>query len=113
MNATDIERLSNSAAFTPSRKYLQLADDHVPFDQLSGKPNYETKVIGALHNGRDVGILGPRGGGKSSLIAYVSTQLTAQHIVLRVPVTGADDPTKTANVTAVAPSRTSSVSSAR
>jgi hypothetical protein len=102
MNATDVERLSTSAAFTPSRKYLQLADDHVPFDQLSGKPNYETKVIGALQNGRDVGILGPRGGGKSSLIAYVSTQLTARHIVLRVPVTGADDPTKTANVTAVA-----------
>lgn len=102
ISANDIERLSNSAAFTPSRKYLQLADEHVPFDQLTGKTSYETRAIGALANDRDVGVLGPRGGGKSSLIAYVSGQLSDEYLVLRVPVTGADDPTKTANVTSVA-----------
>ena len=101
-HAGDIERLSNSAAFTPSRKYLQLPGDHVPFDQLTGKANYEARVIGALEHDRDVGILGPRGGGKSSLIAYVSEHLPPEFVVLRVPVTGADDPTKTANVTSVA-----------
>jgi hypothetical protein len=102
ISANDIERLSNSAAFTPSRKYPQLADEHVPFDQLTAKTSYEARAIGALENDRDVGILGPRGGGKSSLIAYVSGQLGDEYLVLRVPVTGADDPTKTANVTAVA-----------
>lgn len=101
MNPGDIDRLATDAAFTPGRKYVQLAEDHVPFDELTGYANYETKVVRALEADADVGIFGPRGGGKSSLIAYVSEHLSAEFSVLRIPIT-IEDPTKISNIAAVA-----------
>jgi hypothetical protein len=49
-----------------------------------------------------VTVLGPIGAGKSSVIAYVCSQLPETHIALRVPVAGADDPTSLSVVAAVA-----------
>lgn len=49
-----------------------------------------------------MGIVGPRGAGKSSLIAYVCANLSSAYIALRVPVTGADEPNNVSVVAAVA-----------
>ncbi len=88
--------------FRPRGHFSQLAADHVPFDRLVGHDRYETVALAALTADAPVGVVGPRGAGKSSLIAHVCSSLPDTHIALRVPVTGADDPTSVSVVAAVA-----------
>ncbi len=103
MTPEQIEFLANQGAFRPRHHFSQLAADHVPFDELTGRATFEARALQAvIADDTAVGILGPRGAGKSSLIAYVCAHLPDTHVALRVPITGADDPTKVSNVAAVA-----------
>lgn len=95
--------LAVNSAFRPRHHFSQLAHDHVPFDYLTGESRFEAPALAAVTNDiAVVGVIGPRGGGKSSLIAQVCAELPDSHVALRVPVTGADDPTDVSVVAAVA-----------
>ncbi len=98
-----IELIAAQGVFRPRGHFTQLAADHVPFDRLLDRSSFETATLQAV-TGDDtaVGILGPRGAGKSSLIAHVCAHLPDTHLALRVPVTGADDPTSVSVLAAVA-----------
>jgi hypothetical protein len=97
-----IELIATRGVFRPRGHFSQLAADHVPFDRLVQRDSYETAALHAVTNDAPVAVVGPRGGGKSSLIAHVCGRLPDTHIALRVPVTGADDPTSVSVVAAVA-----------
>lgn len=97
-----IELIAAGGVFRPRGHFSQLAADHVPFDRLVRQDRYETAALQAITSDAPVAVVGPRGGGKSSLIAHVCGQLPAGHVALRVPVTGADDPTSVSIVAAVA-----------
>lgn len=97
-----IELIAAKGVFRPRGHFTQLAADHVPFDRLVGQDRYETAALQALSSDAPVGVVGPRGAGKSSLIAHVCAHLPNTHVALRVPVTGADDPTSVSVVAAVA-----------
>lgn len=102
MSAKIVSRAADESFFRPRQKFVQLASDHVPFDEMTGKAAFESKALRECV-GREgvVGIIGPRGSGKSSLIAHVCRELPKSHLALRVPVSGADDPTSVSTVGAV------------
>lgn len=102
MSVEAIELIAAQGVFRPRGHFGQLAADHVPFDRLTGQDRYETAALLALHSDQPVGVVGGRGAGKSSLIAHVCAQLPATHVALRVPVTGADDPTSVSVMATVA-----------
>lgn len=97
-----IELIAAQGVFRPRGHFSQLAADHVPFDRLVGQDRYESAALAALTADAPVGVVGTRGAGKSSLIAHVCSNLPHSHVALRVPVTGADDPTSVSVVAAVA-----------
>ncbi|MBV9197205.1 MAG: hypothetical protein JO168_23975 [Solirubrobacterales bacterium] len=97
-----IELIAAQGVFRPRGHFSQLAADHVPFDRLTGREGYEAAALQAVSNDEPVGVVGARGAGKSSLIAYVCGRLPDTHVALRVPVTGADDPTSVSVMAAVA-----------
>lgn len=101
--ASVVNALAAAGAFRPRQRFRQLVDDHVPFDALVGQDRFEASALRAITaDSTAVAIVGPRGGGKSSLIAYVCDQLPSTHVALRVPVAAADDPTDTSTIAAVA-----------
>lgn len=102
MTSELIELIAARGVFRPRQPFHQLAADHVPFDHLLGQPRFETLALRAVANDEPVGIVGPRGAGKSSLIAYVCDNLPSGYVALRVPVTGADEPDNVSVVAAVA-----------
>lgn len=103
MTSTLIEAIATQGVFRPRQKFRQLAEDHVPFDTLIGHDGYELAASRAIvDESVVVGIVGPRGAGKSSLIAYVCSKLPDTHVALRVPVSGADDPTSVSVMAAAA-----------
>ena len=81
-------------ALRPRMQFVELAGDHVSLDEITGEPAYESVVLREL--ARDdavrVSVAGPRGAGKTSLIAYCCQHLPRQVIALRVPVVAMDDP---------------------
>jgi hypothetical protein len=97
-----IELIATKGVFRPRQHFSQLAADHVPFDELLGQQRFEASVLQAVTNDEPAGIVGPRGAGKSSLIAYVCDNLPSGYVALRVPVTGADEPDNVSVVAAVA-----------
>jgi hypothetical protein len=98
-----ITRLAEESVFRPRQSFFDLGQDHVPFDDLTGKSTHEARARReSVEREGVVGIVGSRGGGKSSLIAGVCRSLPDSHVALRVPVTGADDPTSVNVVAAVA-----------
>jgi hypothetical protein len=103
VTAALLDDLAARGAFRPRQHLRQLVDDHVPFDRLVNLDRFEVTALRVLVDGNNtVAIVGPRGGGKSSLIAYVCANLPQHHLALRVPVAGADDPTSTSTIGAVA-----------
>src|SRR3954470_14934500 len=103
MSESPLSAIVNERAFAPRRLFKDLAADHVPFDDLTGSAKYETAVLKSVETAPScIAIHGPVGSGKSSLIAYVCQQLPETHVALRVPVTGADDPTSVSVVAAAA-----------
>jgi energy-coupling factor transporter ATP-binding protein EcfA2 len=102
MSAKIVSRAADESFFRPRQKFVQLASDHVPFDEMTGKAAFESKALReCVRREGVVGIIGPRGSGKSSLIAHVCRELPKSHLALRVPVSGADDPTSVSTVGAV------------
>ena len=103
MNHELITRLAEASVFRPRQSFFDLGQDHVPFDDLTGNPTHEARALReSVEREGVVGVVGSRGGGKSSLIANVCRRLPESHVALRVPVTGADDPTSVNVVAAVA-----------
>jgi energy-coupling factor transporter ATP-binding protein EcfA2 len=102
MSSEILRRAAEESFFRPRQRFAQLAEDHVPFDLLTGKTSYEGRTLRECVDREGVvGIVGPRGGGKSSLIAHACKALPDSHLALRVPVSGADDPTSVSVVCAV------------
>ena len=81
-------------ALRPRMQFAELGGDHVPFDLISGHHAYESVVVRELSRDEAVrvSVAGPRGAGKTSLIAHCCQQLPQQVIALRVPVVAMDDP---------------------
>jgi hypothetical protein len=103
VNTGIVARVVAQRMLAPRKLFHQLADDHVPFDDLSGTEKYETVALrAAVGDPVCVAVQGPPGSGKSSLIAHVCRGLPETHVALRVPVTGADDPTNVSVVAAAA-----------
>lgn len=103
MNHELIARLAEESVFRPRQSFFDLGHDHVPFDALTGRSTHESRALReSVEREGVVGVVGSRGGGKSSLIASVCQSLPDSHVALRVPVTGADDPTSVNVMAAVA-----------
>lgn len=102
MSAELIELAVARGVFQPRHQFAQLANDHVPLDSLTDSTRFEAKALRSVLQCGTVGVLGPRGGGKSSLIAWVCGALPDSHIALRVPVSGADKPDSVGVMGAVA-----------
>jgi hypothetical protein len=103
MSAEAVQRVSERRAFQPRTKFAYLASDHVRMDQLTGRLQYETRVLSAvIREPVCAAVIGPIGSGKSSLIADVCAHLPDTHIALRVPIVGVDDPTSTSAMAAMA-----------
>jgi hypothetical protein len=103
MSAELVARAAEARHFYPRNRFHELAADHVPFDELLGTRAFEARALrGCVGREGVVGVLGPRGGGKSSLIAHVSSQLPKSHLPLRVPVAVIDDVTSVEVVCALA-----------
>jgi hypothetical protein len=89
-----ITSLAERSVFRPRQKFFDLGKDHVPFDRLTEQPVHESRALReSVEREGVVGVIGPRGSGKSALIANVCQSLPDTHVALRIPVTGASDPT--------------------
>jgi hypothetical protein len=85
---------SEDRFFYPRKRFHELAHDHVPFDRLLGSERFEARALReSVERESLIGVIGPRGGGKSSLIAHVCANLPPSHVPLRIPVAVVDDPT--------------------
>lgn len=103
MSSSPVGEAAELGMFRPRQKFQHLAEDHVPLDELTETTRYESRALRTITGGETVvGVVGPRGGGKSSLIAAVCTCLPNEFVALRVPVTGADDPASVSVMAAVA-----------
>jgi hypothetical protein len=97
-HVADIARLQ---VFAASSKFIDLAANHVPFDELTQQPGFESTALEAIAADVSVGVIGAVGTGKSSLIAHVCGALPEARVALRVPIVGVDDPTSVSAVTAM------------
>lgn len=103
MSAELIAAASESRFFYPRKRFHELATDHISFDSLLGSDRFEARALReCVERESLVGIVGPRGGGKSSLIAHVCAHLPDTHVPLRIPVAVVDDPTKIEVIATVA-----------
>ena len=83
-------------------QFVDLGSAHVPFDTLTGRDAVEGPILAAVGAGSSAAIIGARGGGKSSVLAWVCRQLPADHVAIRVPVVGMSDPSDPAVLGSVA-----------
>jgi hypothetical protein len=82
--------------------FVDLGVEHVPFDELTGTANVERPLLEAVTAGSSASVVGVRGGGKSSVLAWLCRHLPGDHIAIRVPVVGMDDPSDPAVLASVA-----------
>jgi hypothetical protein len=83
-------------------QFVDLGLAHVPFDGLTGQDAVEAPILAAVRAGSSAAIIGARGGGKSSVLAWVCRQLPDDHVAIRVPVVGMNDPSDPAVLGSVA-----------
>jgi hypothetical protein len=83
-------------------QFVDLGLAHVPFDTLTCEDGVERPMLDAVCAGSSAAIIGARGGGKSSVLAWVCRQLPDDHVAIRVPVVGMDDPSDPAVLGSVA-----------
>ena len=103
MSFEAVRRVSDERLFAPEGKFVYLANDHVRFDDLTESTSYEARTLRTVTAGPGAAaVVGPVGGGKSSLIADVCARLPETHVALRVPILGLDDPTSTSMMAAMA-----------
>jgi hypothetical protein len=102
MSSGTIQTISARLVFQPRAKFALYASEHVSLDDLTTTTNYEARALDAVTNESIcVAVIGPIGGGKSSLIASVCNSLPDEFIALRVPIAGVDDPTSTSAMAAM------------
>lgn len=92
MSSQQIAALAERAVFRPRSRLWELHELHVPFDTLAHSRSYEQQAIARITQGTCVAVIGASGTGKSSVIAWLCSQLPASHVALRIPVTGVEDP---------------------
>jgi hypothetical protein len=93
MKSTEsIAVIAEKALFRPRSRLWELHDLHVPFDVLAHNRNYEQMAITRIIEGTCVAVIGASGTGKSSVIAWLCSQLPQNHFALRIPVTAVEDP---------------------
>lgn len=92
MSHEQLLELVSLDALRPRLQFHELAGDHVTFDGLTASDRYEQTVARAVVAGTVTSVVGPRGGGKTSLIAYCCAHLPDSVLALRVPVIGMNDP---------------------
>ena len=73
MSAPLLAYLQQAQVFRPDPDYAQLAAVHLPYDDLTGRRRTEAIVRQAAAAGRPVAVVGERGSGKSSVLAYALT----------------------------------------
>lgn len=81
-----LERLRGEHAFDPAPDYLDLGSYHVPFDSLTGAQSFEAELSRAVRSGERVALVGPSGGGKSSVVASTFGPLEEGIAPIRVRV---------------------------
>lgn len=96
-----LDDIRASGAFREPQ-FADLGLAHVPFDVLMGRNLVERPMLDAIGAGSSAVVIGARGGGKSSVLAWVCRQLPDDHIAIRVPVVGMDDPSDPAVLGSVA-----------
>lgn len=82
--------------------FALLSAEHVPFDTLTRDGSVERPLREAVVSGSSAAVTGPRGGGKSSVLAWLCAELPDDHIPIRVPVVGMNDPSDRAVMGSVA-----------
>ncbi len=92
MSAGQVELVASRALFRPRGRLWELHELHVPFDYLSDTSDYEQRAITRLTAGACVAVIGPSGAGKSSVISWLCRRLPGNHVALRIPITGVEDP---------------------
>lgn len=95
-----INLLYDQRAFEATRRFADLELFHVPFDELTGNDETEASLARLAERQGKVGLMGPTGSGKSSVIASVlgpfAVRLPESIIPLRIPVaaSGRDEVTE-------------------
>jgi hypothetical protein len=92
MSSQQIAALAEQAVFRPRSRLWELHELHIPFDTLAHSHHYEQQATTRITQGTCVAVIGASGTGKSSVIAWICSQLPANHVALRIPVTGVEDP---------------------
>lgn len=94
MSRSDLQALRDGNALPHTLRYDELADYHVPFDDLLQSASVEAELGHWLrHRGR-VALIGASGTGKSSALAWALAKHSGDGLIpLRIPVALADDET--------------------
>ena len=99
MTVEQIERLDAAGAFAPTHGFDDLERYHVPFDDLLGNADTESRLRRLAGNHRRVAVCAKTGEGKSSVISSVVGPLALDPssgvFPIRIPVGGAADETVT------------------
>lgn len=80
-----LTRLQGAQAFDPAPRQDELHLYHVPFEELAPGTSIEASLRSAIENSERVAVVGGRGQGKSSLIAY-ATRPREGIAPIRVPI---------------------------
>src|ERR1019366_5499113 len=93
LNSDRLLTLARQDAFRPSGRFECLAEDHVPFDHLTGQTRYEQMLIQTVTGPEGLCLVFCAAGtGKTSLISWACHHLPESHVALRVPVAALEDP---------------------
>ncbi len=92
MSRALLQHVWEARALPHTLRYDQLADYHVPFDDLGGGTGVEHALAHWAGGQGRVALIGPPGAGKSSVVAWVLAHCVPDAVAaLRIPVALADD----------------------
>ncbi len=99
MSLSRLLELDALRAFEATHRFEDLDLYHVPFDELTGRPDTEAVLARMAARAGRIAVLGASGSGKSSVMASVlgpfSEELPARVVPLRIPVAVESDETVT------------------
>src|SRR5437764_12185478 len=90
-----LRRINQTHVLNPTPVGDEMTASYVPFDELFGKSLAEQPLRAAVEAGRRVGVVGPSGIGKSSLIEWVLGAPEDAFASIRIPVAVEPDATVT------------------
>lgn len=85
MTAELIRRLRREDVFDPAPRREDLAAVHVPFDELTDTTRVEAAVRRAIDAADRIGVVGPSGSGKSSVLAWCCNPLEPEIAPIVIP----------------------------